>query len=116
MTQYQDTVNGLSRPRLLLEAVRHALGEYNRERVLRRFLGTIAAPRPQRTVPALLAVEEMMDDARRSNDASYSPARHIEALTALIGETRLLTAEAAREAADARDCPPARASRAAGLG
>ncbi len=105
MTRYQDVVNGLRRPRLLLAAVRYALGEYNRERVLRRVIGTIAAPLPRRTVPALLALEEMMDDARRSGDASYSAPRHIEALTALIGETRLLTAEAARDAADERERP-----------
>jgi hypothetical protein len=38
----------------------------------------------------LLRTEEMMEATRRTGDATYSIARHIEVLTAMMAEARLL--------------------------
>ena len=108
MSDPAQLVNALRRPRLLLRAVRHGLGEYQRDRVLRRVLGGTALPAPRRAVMALLAAEELLETARQSRDAGYSVARHVEVLIALVCEARTLSSEAARAERDARQDPPLR--------
>jgi hypothetical protein len=78
----------LRRPRLLMHAARFGLGDYRRDRDLRR-LGSLGAS-PEETVPQLLSVEERLEATRLTGDASYSPARHIDVLIALLAEARLL--------------------------
>ncbi|MEM1386990.1 MAG: DUF6477 family protein [Pseudomonadota bacterium] len=81
-------LNALRRPRLLIDAARHGLRDYRRERLLQRLLGTAVIPGPRRAVAALLACEDMLEQARRAKDTTYNPARHIEVLVALVAEAR----------------------------
>ncbi|WP_216665304.1 DUF6477 family protein [Pseudoruegeria sp. HB172150] len=110
MSELIDLVNALHRPKLLLQAVRHGLADYNRERMLPRLFQDRAAPTPHRAVSDLLLTEELMDLARRDGEASYSPARHIEVLVALIAEARELASEAARLEREAASSVPVHAA------
>ncbi|AKO96611.1 MAG: DUF6477 family protein [Marinovum algicola] len=80
----------LRRPRLLIRAARAGLAEYRRDVHLRRTLGGEA---PQRCGPALIRLIEIetdLNDARLRKCASYSVARHVEVLVAMMGEAQLL--------------------------
>ncbi len=90
MTDLFHLVSELRRPELLVRAARAGLIDYNRKRDLKRLMRTAEAPSPDRAVAALLAEEERLDDIRRKGDATYSFARHIEVLIAMMAEARLL--------------------------
>ena len=85
----------LTRPRLLIRAARFGLDRYDRRSGLRRILRDEAPVAPGRALAALVEVEAAHEDRRVADDASYSPARHVEALMALLAEAR----DAARAAA-----------------
>lgn len=72
------------RPALLWQAVRHGLGAYRRDPVLRRLLG--AVPPAGEALRSLAAVEARLEEARVAADGGYSPALHLEALIALVAE------------------------------
>jgi hypothetical protein len=78
----------LRRPRLLMRAARFGLGDYRRERDLRRLLRSPEPP--EHSLPQLMQVEERLEATRLAGDASYSVARHIDVLIALLAEARLL--------------------------
>lgn len=78
----------LRRPRLLMRAARFGLGDYRRERDLRRLVRNGASP--EETVNSLMTVEEELEATRVAGDAGYSIARHIEVLIALLAEAQLL--------------------------
>ena len=88
MTDFRALLSDLRRPRLLIRAARFGLAEYHRERDLRRLL--VQPTSPERAVPRLLQEEEQLEETRRAGDATYSVARHIEVLIALMAEVRLL--------------------------
>jgi hypothetical protein len=88
MTDIRIMLANLRRPRLLMRAARFGLGEYRRERDLRRLVNPSASP--EVTVPHLLSVEEALEAGRLAGDAGYSPARHIDVLIALLAEAQLL--------------------------
>ena len=88
MSDFCKTLASLRRPRLLTHAARFGLGDYRRERDLRRLVR--CGDSPEETVPTLLSVEERLEATRQAGDASYSVARHIEVLIALLAEARLL--------------------------
>ncbi|MFC3085526.1 DUF6477 family protein [Tabrizicola soli] len=88
MSDFRMMLADLRRPRLLMRAARFGLGDYRRERDLRRLVPTEASP--EVTVPRLIAVEEELEATRVAGDASYSVARHIDVLIALLAEARLL--------------------------
>ena len=90
MSDLISFVNTLRRPRLLIEAARHGMGDYNRQRVLKRLTRSPSTPSPRGAVNTLLGVEEKLNEARRSCDATYSVARHIEVMIALLAEAKLL--------------------------
>lgn len=90
MTDLSVRLGHLRRPRLLVRAARFGLSEYNRARVLRRLTGRDEAPSPARAVPILLEAEAQAEDRRRAGDATYSPGRHVELLSALMAEARAL--------------------------
>lgn len=90
MTDLVALVSSLRRPRLLIRAARFGLSDYDRTRDLKRLMRIHSAPAPDRAVRALLAEEERAEENRRAGDASYSIARHIELLIALMGELRLI--------------------------
>lgn len=82
------TLTELRRPRLLMQAARLGLADYRRERDLRRLLPD-ALP-TARVLSDLIAVEARMEQNRRQGGIGYSPARHVDALIALMAETRSL--------------------------
>lgn len=88
MTDFRSLLADLRRPRLLIRAARFGLQEYRRERDLRR-LGAPLGPL-ERAVTSLFQDEAQMEQTRRAGDASYSVARHIEVMIALMAEVRLL--------------------------
>jgi Family of unknown function (DUF6477) len=90
MTDFANLLSSLQRPRLLIRAACHGLGDYRRDRDLRRLIGGTVAPTPGVSVPRLLSEEAHMETIRCAGDAGYSIARHIEVLIALMAEARLL--------------------------
>jgi len=93
MTDFRTLLADLRRPRLLIRAARCGLDDYRRERDLRRLITGTAPPEQtpsEQTMSRLLCEEERIETIRRSGDASYSVARHIELLIALMAEVRLL--------------------------
>ena len=88
MSDFRMMLANLRRPRLLMRAARFGLGDYRRERDLRRLVNISASP--EVTVPRLLSVEEALEATRVAGDASYSAARHIDVLLALLAEAQLL--------------------------
>jgi len=78
----------LRRPRLLMHAARFGLGDYRRDRDLRRLV--TCGLSPEQTVPSLLILEADMEASRTAGATAYSAARHIDVLVALLAEARLL--------------------------
>ncbi len=95
----------LRRPRLLIRAARAGLPDYRREVHLGR---SLAAPPPRRSGPALLRlidIEADLDDARQRRCTSYSVARHVEVLIAMMGEAEVLRpVESLRQGGQERGC------------
>ncbi|MCV2870023.1 DUF6477 family protein [Defluviimonas sp. WL0002] len=90
MTDLMTRLAQMRRPRLLLQAARHGLFDYNRERDLRRVLRCAACPAPEQAVDVLIAEEIKLEEVRQSGDASYNLVRHIEVLIAILAEMRLI--------------------------
>lgn len=88
MSDLHDFLANLRRPRLLIRAARLGLADYRRERDLRRLIN--GQPSPDRAVQHLLSEEQRLEAIRCAGEASYSVARHIEVLIALMCEIRLL--------------------------
>ena len=89
-----STLDTLIRPRLLIVAARHALGDYNRTTRLARLLGLPIAhrlPAPSVALAQLLERERVLEHARRTHDASWSAAEHVAIITALLHEALLDT-------------------------
>lgn len=82
----------LRRPRLLIRAARLGLTDYRRERDLRRLLRRSVAPSPAQALPDLIEVEAELESLRHLGDGSYSIARHVEILIAMMAEARMITA------------------------
>lgn len=82
-------LNQMHRPRLLVRAARFGLTDYRRDRDLRRLVGDTPLPSPLAALGHLLTVEEIAETSRRAGEATYSVARHVELLVALLGEARL---------------------------
>jgi hypothetical protein len=89
MSDFRMMLANLRRPRLLMHAARFGLGDYRRERDLKRLVD--GAGSPEGTVTRLLSAEEALEASRLAGDASYSAARHIDVLIALLAEARLLS-------------------------
>lgn len=86
MTDFRTLLATLSRPRLLVRAARLGIEDYRRDRDLRRLTDQT---RPESALPHLLEKEAVMEATRMAGDASYSVARHVELLIALMAEARL---------------------------
>ena len=80
----------MKRPKLLITAARYGLRHYNRDRVLTRLLGRLPH-RASRAMDALLAQEADVERTRQKGAADYSPAAHIDLLTAIMAEAQDLT-------------------------
>lgn len=88
MSDIRILLANLRRPRLLMHAARFGLGDYRRERDLRRLVR--CGMSPEETVPSLISVEAELEETRLAGDVAYSVTRHIEVLIALLAEARLL--------------------------
>ncbi len=88
-----ERFRALRRPRLLIRAARFGLADYRRERDLRRLLGEAAARTGASRLDRLLDLEAGIDAARCAGLATYRPAAHVAALTALMFEARLMMAQ-----------------------
>lgn len=80
----------LRRPRILVRAARHGLGDYNRKRDLSRMTGQSTKTRSAAIVENLIAQEEQLEEFRITGDSTYRSAKHIELLVAIMAECRLL--------------------------
>lgn len=85
----QNLFQNFHRPRMLVRAVRHGLSYYRRDTHLPRLLGRENVSKQTALVAELRDLEHQMDQDRRGGSALYSPARHIEILTALVAEARM---------------------------
>jgi hypothetical protein len=83
-------LSDLRRPQLLVRAAHLGLEDYDRDRCLRRILPDGLRTTARDTFRTLIEHEARMDAERVAGDATYSVARHIETLVALIFEARLL--------------------------
>lgn len=83
-------LNDLRRPRLLIRAARIGAQDYRRNPHLHRLIGCGALPRPGAALMRLMEMEADLDQKRHTNDAAYSISRHVEILTAMMGEARVL--------------------------
>ncbi|HHS94594.1 MAG TPA: hypothetical protein ENK63_04575 [Rhodobacterales bacterium] len=92
MTDPATRLATLRRPKLLIRAARFGLEAYDRKRDLRRLLHGGVAPTPRAAVETLFEEEALLEEGRTGGQASYSPARHVDVLIALIAEARLLAA------------------------
>jgi hypothetical protein len=90
MTDFHDLLSSLRRPRLLVRAARLGLCDYNRTRDLRRLMRASQIPGPESALTQLIAEEALLDADRRAGGASYSIARHIDLLIAMMAEARIL--------------------------
>jgi len=90
MTDLMSRLSAMRRPRLLMQAARHGLSDYNRDRDLKRVLRAGHCPAPQQAVDALIREEVELEAVRQRGDAAYSIVRHIEVLIAILAEMRLL--------------------------
>ncbi len=86
-----QTLKTMRRPRLLIRAARFGLADYNRVRDLKRLMKVTKVPAPRRALDGLLALEAELEARRLSGEASYSIARHVEALIALMAESRQIS-------------------------
>ncbi|MEO1239092.1 MAG: DUF6477 family protein [Pseudomonadota bacterium] len=89
MTNRMDRLSTLRRPRLLISAARFGLAEYDRSRDLKRLFQT-APPSPARAVDKLIDEEATLEENRKSGATTYSIARHVDVLIALMGEAQML--------------------------
>ena len=90
MSELFSLVTQLRRPRLLIRAARAGLTEYNRTKDLKRLTRLADAPSPDRALKMLMDEEARIEETRQSGDAAYSLTRHIELLSAMMAEARLL--------------------------
>lgn len=90
MKNIESFLSTLRRPRLLVRAARHGLGDYNRKRDLARLTGQSPKVSTKAIVENLIAQEEVLEESRQTGDAAYRPSQHIALLVALIAECRLL--------------------------
>lgn len=89
MTNRLDVLSTLRRPRLLISAARFGLADYDRTRDLRR-LFQATPPSPARAVDRLIDEEATLEETRKLGSATYSIARHVDVLIALMSEAQML--------------------------
>lgn len=92
MLDIQSVLRNLKRPNLLVKAARHGLDDYNRNVHLRRILNSEDIPRPGPAIMKMIEIEHHFDEARKEKRATYSVARHVEVLVAIMAEAQLLQA------------------------
>ncbi|ADO42826.1 DUF6477 family protein [Ketogulonicigenium vulgare] len=84
----------LRRPRLLVNAARFALEDYNRTVMLPRLLHLLRLPAPGHALEALIETEAEVNATRLTGSATYSIPEHIALLAALLAEAHICDATA----------------------
>jgi hypothetical protein len=94
MTDLDERLHRLRRPSLLIRAARLGLAGYSPRRDLPRIIKGVRPASQERIVAALLDVEEEIEQTRRQGTAGYSVMRHIDVMTAMLGEAQALRSAA----------------------
>ncbi len=92
MLDIQTRIRRLQRPNLLIQAARFGLEDYNRGPFLRRVLNTEKVLKPVEALIQLLELEAIINDERTTKQATYSIARHVDILIAIIAEAETMRA------------------------
>ncbi len=92
MLDIHSRIATLKRPSLLARAARFGVDEYRREVHLPRLLKGDNLPRHGQAILHLLELEADLEQQRITRTGSYSPARHVDALIAILGEAQLMRA------------------------
>ncbi len=90
MTDLLGIFQNLKRPKLLIRAAKFGTQDYNRKRDLRRLTHSSRPPSPARALESLLNLEGQLEQVRRNGESSYSVAKHVEVLAAMMAEVRLM--------------------------
>lgn len=90
MTDLLGQMASIQRPSLLVQAARIAAQRYRREKHLRPLLGSSHLPRHTVALLRLSEIESEMNARREIRNATYSVTRHIDVLTAMVAEARLI--------------------------
>ncbi|APX24824.1 MAG: hypothetical protein CML50_17220 [Rhodobacteraceae bacterium] len=106
MQDILSLLQSLRRPRLLIRAARFAAGDYRRETRLARILGMDRPQRSGAVILTLLEIEATLNDERRAARGGYSVARHVEVLSAIMGEAQRLQSRGGEHTASCAT-PPA---------
>ncbi len=88
MSDFRKRLTEMRRPALLMRAARLGMADYHRGRWLKRIVR--GETTPETAIRRLFTVEEELEQTRLRGDASYSIARHIDVLIALLAEANLL--------------------------
>ncbi len=89
MINPMTVLNNLRRPKILIQAARLGMANYNREEDLRFIMRTSATPAPNQAIETLLDREKNLETSRKDGKAEYSVHEHIRVLTAILAEARL---------------------------
>lgn len=92
MLDINGLLRNLTRPSILIKAAQHGIDDYNRSVHLRRILGRENLPKSGRAVIEMLEIEHAMNEGRKEKRATYSVARHVEILAAIMAEAKTLQA------------------------
>lgn len=90
MSDPLTVLKALRRPRMLIRAARFGLTDYRRDRDLARLVKSARLPAPSQALDALLEEEQRIEQSRQDGTGTYSIARHVDILIALMAEARLL--------------------------
>ena len=92
MQDIHSVLSNLQRPDILVRAARFGIDDYVRSQHLPRILGNDSVPRPGPAIMKMLEIEHEFNSARIEKRATYSVARHVEVLVAIMAEAQNLTA------------------------
>ncbi|MEN8891266.1 DUF6477 family protein [Planktotalea arctica] len=88
MLDTASQIAALRRPKLLVKAANIAAKDYRRKIHLPRVLRGPVPPKANAVLVQLCDLENHMNALRKTRDAAYSAARHVEVLVALIIEAQ----------------------------
>lgn len=89
MINAHSILSSLKRPKILINAARLGMADYDRDADLRFIAKTSQTPSHETALETLLTREGELEDNRKNAQESYSVHDHIRVLTALLAEVRL---------------------------
>ncbi len=78
----------MKRPKILISAARFGLDEYTRGTHLARILKSDPAPKPGPAIMQLLEIESVLNEERLQKRSTYSVARHVDVMIAIMAEAQ----------------------------